>query len=170
MKLGELIAAYRKDNHMSQRQFAKKCGDMSNGYVSMLENDYNPATGKSITPTIDKLICIASGMDMTLTELLEKADDMPVDISEVVEQNIVYAEEDDAEICRMFVNAEKERKRAEENNQQQEDDELYELREELRRNPEIRMLFSASRGAKKEHIKAAAAMLNALKGNDNGME
>ena len=54
--------------------------------------------------------------------------------------------------------------------QQQEDDELCVLREELRRNPEIRMLFSASRGAKKEHIKAAAAMLNALKGNDDSLE
>lgn len=170
MKLGELISAYRKENHMSQRQFAKKCGDMSNGYVSMLENDYNPATGKGITPTIDKLICIASGMDMTLTELLEKADDMPVDISEVVEQNVIYTEEDDAEICRMFINAEKTKKVQNGKRKKTEDDELYELREELRRNPEVRMLFSASRGAKKEHIKAAAAMLNALKGNDNGLE
>lgn len=51
-----------------------------------------------------------------------------------------------------------------------EDNELYELREELRRNPEVRLLFSASRGAKKEHIKAAAAMLNALKGNDDSLE
>lgn len=54
--------------------------------------------------------------------------------------------------------------------QQEEDDEICLLREELRRNPEIRMLFSASRGAKKEHIKAAAAMLNALKGNDDSLE
>lgn len=50
------------------------------------------------------------------------------------------------------------------------DDEIWELREELRRNPDMRMLFSASRGAKKEHIQAAAAMLNALKGNEDGME
>lgn len=54
--------------------------------------------------------------------------------------------------------------------QQQEDDEIYLIREELRRNPDMRILFSASRGAKKEHIKAAAAMLNALKGNENGLE
>ena len=50
------------------------------------------------------------------------------------------------------------------------DDEIWELREELRRNPDMRMLFSASRGAKKEHIQAAAAMLNALKGNDDSLE
>lgn len=49
------------------------------------------------------------------------------------------------------------------------DDEIWELREELRRNPDMRMLFSASKGAKKEHIQAAAAMLNALKGNEDGL-
>lgn len=54
--------------------------------------------------------------------------------------------------------------------QQQEDDEICELRETMRRNPEMRMLFSSARGAKKEHIEAAAAMLNALKGSDNGVE
>lgn len=58
----------------------------------------------------------------------------------------------------------------EDEKQQQEDNELYELREVMRRKPEIRMLFSASKGAKKEHIQAAAAMLNALKGNDDSLE
>ena len=58
----------------------------------------------------------------------------------------------------------------EDEKKQQEDDELYELREELRRNPEIRMLFSASKNARPEHIKAATAMLNALKGHDDSLE
>lgn len=170
MKLGELISAYRKEHNLSQRQFAKKCGGLSNGYVSMLENDFNPATNKGITPSIDKLICIASGMDMTLSELIEKSEDMPVDISDIVEQNVIYEDESDAEICRMFIKAERERKAAQSINRGIEDDELWEIREEMRRNPEIRMLFSASKGAKKEHIKAAAAMLNALKGNGEGLE
>jgi hypothetical protein len=50
------------------------------------------------------------------------------------------------------------------------DDELLELRESMRRNPEMRILFSATKGAKKEHIKAAAAMLEALKASNEGME
>lgn len=77
MKLGELIAAYRKEHKLSQRQFAKKCGDLSNGYISMLENDFNPATNKGITPSIDKLVCIASGMDMSVSDLLQMCEDMP---------------------------------------------------------------------------------------------
>ena len=58
-----------------------------------------------------------------------------------------------------------------ENNQEvQEDDELYELREAMRRNPKVRILFSAARGIKEEHIELATAMLNALKGNDDSLE
>lgn len=58
-----------------------------------------------------------------------------------------------------------------ENNQEvQEDNELLELRESMRRNPKIRILFSAARGIKEEHIELATAMLNALKGNDDSLE
>lgn len=81
MLLGELILEYREKHKMSQRQFAKKCGGISNGYVSMLENNLNPATNKGITPKIDKLHCIANGMDMTLQELMTAVDDMNVDLS-----------------------------------------------------------------------------------------
>lgn len=80
MKLSEIICNYRIEHKMSQRQFAKKCGGLSNGYVSMLENDFNPATQKSIVPSLDKLKCIAQGMDMTLNELLDIVDDMPVEL------------------------------------------------------------------------------------------
>lgn len=103
MKLGELIIAYRKEHKLSQRQFAKKCGGVSNGYVSMLENDFNPATSKGITPSLDKLVCIASGMDMSVSELMEKVEDMPMDLSEVVARDVIYEDETDAEIVNMFI-------------------------------------------------------------------
>lgn len=105
MNLGELIIAYRKENNMSQRQFAKKCGGVSNGYVSMLENNFNPATSKGITPSLDKLICIAAGMDMSLADLLEKADDVPSDLGEVVAQDVIYEDESDREFCDMIMSA-----------------------------------------------------------------
>ena len=105
MNLGELIIAYRKENNMSQRQFAKKCGGVSNGYVSMLENNFNPATSKGITPSLDKLICIAAGMDMSLADLLAKADDVPSDLGEVVAQDVIYEDESDREFCDMIMHA-----------------------------------------------------------------
>lgn len=80
MKLGELITQYRESHDLSQRQFASLCG-LSNGYISMLEKGMNPATKKPLTPTIPLLKKLASGMGMTIMEIFEKVDDMPVDLS-----------------------------------------------------------------------------------------
>lgn len=80
MKLGELISEYRKSQGLSQRQFAEKC-DLSNGYISILEKGENPNTGKPITPTIPQLKKLAAGMNMTVMEMFEKVDDMPIDIT-----------------------------------------------------------------------------------------
>lgn len=84
MKLGDLIVKYRTDHGMSQRQFANICG-LSNGYVSMLEKGKNPATNRPVTPTIPQLKKMANGMGMTLMELLDQVDDMPIDISAAAE-------------------------------------------------------------------------------------
>ena len=81
MLLGEIIANYRKEHDLSQRQFSALCKGVSNGYISMIENNCNPSTGKPIVPSLDKLRIIANAMNMTLQDLLTLADDMPVDIS-----------------------------------------------------------------------------------------
>lgn len=80
MTIGEIIRDYRQEHKLSQRQFADKAG-ITNGYISMLENNKNPSTNKPIIPSIDKLAKIAKGMGISLHELLARADDMPVDIS-----------------------------------------------------------------------------------------
>lgn len=78
MLLGEIIANYRTENNLSQRKFAERCKGISNGYISMIENNCNPKTGKPIVPSLDKLKIIAKAMGMTLESLLDSADDMPV--------------------------------------------------------------------------------------------
>jgi transcriptional regulator with XRE-family HTH domain len=80
VRLSQIIKAYRAENGLSQRQFAAKCNGVSNGYLSMLENECNPSTGKPIIPSIDKLNALAETMGMTLGSLIEMADDMEVDI------------------------------------------------------------------------------------------
>ena len=80
MTLGELIKDYREKNRMSQRKFALRCG-VSNGYISMLEDGKNPATGKPLVPKIDKIMLIADGLGCSLTELLHTVDDMDIDVS-----------------------------------------------------------------------------------------
>lgn len=79
MKLGDLIREYRLEHDCSQRQLAIACG-LSNGYISILEKGINPNTGRPVTPTIPQLKKLSSGMGMTLMELLDKVDDMPIDI------------------------------------------------------------------------------------------
>lgn len=79
MTLKDLIIEYRNDHGLSQRQFATACG-LSNGYISMLEKKMNPNTKLPVTPTLPKLKQLASGMGMSLTDLLVKVDDMPVEL------------------------------------------------------------------------------------------
>lgn len=80
MTIGEIILKYRTEHGLSQRQFAAKCKDVTNGYVSMVEQGRNPSTGKPVIPSIEKLNAFAHGMGMSLRDLLTMADDMPVSI------------------------------------------------------------------------------------------
>lgn len=80
MTLGEIIMKYRAEHHLSQRQFAAQCKNVTNGYISMVEQGRNPASGKPVVPSIEKLTAFAHGMGMSLHQLLEMADDMPVSI------------------------------------------------------------------------------------------
>lgn len=80
MTIGDYIAKYRKTNKISQRAFAKRCG-LSNGYISMLERGCNPKTKEPICPTLPQLKKLADGMSVSVTEIFETVDDMPVDIS-----------------------------------------------------------------------------------------
>lgn len=79
MKLGDLIREYRDAHGLSQRQFANQC-DLSNGYISILEKGINPSTGKPVTPTLPQFKKLADGMSMTLSDLFEQVDDMPIDL------------------------------------------------------------------------------------------
>ena len=48
----------------------------------------------------------------------------------------------------------------------EEKDEVWAIRERMRRDPNYSLLFSAAENAKPEHLRAAAAMIKALEGND----
>ena len=80
MKLSNIITDYRNHEQISQREFARRCG-LSNSYISFIENEYNPRTGKPIVPTLEQYQKIASGMGLTVHELFERLDeDSPVDL------------------------------------------------------------------------------------------
>ena len=52
MKLSELIIDYRKKMNISQREFSRKC-DLSNTYISFIENEKNPKTGRPLVPNLE---------------------------------------------------------------------------------------------------------------------
>lgn len=80
MKLSTIISDYRNHMQISQREFARRC-DLSNSYISFLEKETNPKTGKPMVPTIEQYKKLADGMDMSLQSLFELLDeDSPVDL------------------------------------------------------------------------------------------
>ena len=88
MTLGDYIAAYRHKEGYSQREFAKKC-NLSNGYISMLERGFNPKTKEPIKPAIPQIKKLADGMGISIMELFETVDDMPVDMSVIFDSNVL---------------------------------------------------------------------------------
>ena len=80
MKLSRIVTDYRNRMQISQREFSRRC-DLSNSYISFIENEYNPRTGKPIVPTLEQYQKIASGMGITVHQLFEQLDeDSPVDL------------------------------------------------------------------------------------------
>ena len=80
MKLSCVLTDFRDRMQISQRELARRCG-LSNSYISFIENESNPRTGKPIVPTLEQYQKIAYGMDMSVQELFELLDDdSPVQI------------------------------------------------------------------------------------------
>lgn len=80
MKLSTIISDYRKRLQISQREFARRCG-LSNSYISFIENEMNPRTGRPMVPTLEQYRKIAAGMDLSVHQLFGLLDeDAPVDL------------------------------------------------------------------------------------------
>lgn len=80
MTLKEYVIEYRKSHKISQRKFAAMC-DLSNGFISMLEKGDNPHTQKPITPSLPTLKKLATGMGISLDELLSVTDDIQFNLT-----------------------------------------------------------------------------------------
>lgn len=74
MTLGDYIKNYRTIHKIGQRDFARMCG-ISAGYVSMLENNKNPKSGRPLSPRIELYQQIAAATGICLDELINIVDD-----------------------------------------------------------------------------------------------
>ena len=68
MTLQEYVVKFRTEHGITQRQFAKMC-DISSGYMSMIENNLNPKTGKPPTLTFPTIKKLAAAMGTSVHEL-----------------------------------------------------------------------------------------------------
>lgn len=74
MTIGDIIKEYRTEHNLSQRKFALMA-NITNSYVSVLEMNSNPMTGRKVVPTVDVMENIAKAMGMELDELIFKLGD-----------------------------------------------------------------------------------------------
>ena len=81
MTLREYMATFREDHRLSQRQFAQLSG-LSSGYISMIENNLNPTTGKPPVLSLSTIKKLASAMGLSvqaLTDIIESENVSSID-------------------------------------------------------------------------------------------
>lgn len=73
MTLGEIIKSYRNEKQMSMDVFSERSG-ISKAYISLLEKNKHPKTGKPIAPSLQCIKQAADGMNMDFNELFSLLD------------------------------------------------------------------------------------------------
>lgn len=68
LTLGDIIKKYRNEHGLSMDSFSEKSG-ISKAYISLLEKNKHPKTGKAIAPSVQCIKQAASGMDMDFNDL-----------------------------------------------------------------------------------------------------
>ena len=71
--LGEIIKDFRTAHHMSMEEFGRQIG-ASKQYISMLERNINPSTGRPPKPTMEKIASVAAFIGEPLDALLRRLD------------------------------------------------------------------------------------------------
>lgn len=74
MTLGEIIKEYRTEHHLSMEEFGRRIG-ASKQYVSILERNINPSTGRPPKPTYEKILAVANAIGETFDSVMRKLDE-----------------------------------------------------------------------------------------------
>ena len=74
MHLGEIIKEYRDKNKLSMDKFAKMA-NVSKAYISVLERNKRPKTGKPVIPSIPVIKNVAEAMNMSFDDLFNMLED-----------------------------------------------------------------------------------------------
>lgn len=140
---GSLISSLRKEKGLSQEEFAAAIG-----VTKQTISNYERNTRK---PTYEMLEAIADEFDVPMSFFLSD-------------------EEQRTKLRRIYRTYNlPEEKWHSDLRDKQEDQDLWELRESLRSNPEMRILFDAAKDATSRQLKQAVAILEALKASDGNV-
>lgn len=90
MTLGDIVKKYREENNISMDSFAKK-SHLSKGYISMLEKNKNPNTGKPIRPSLLTIKSVASAMNIDVNDLIASLEDQEIMLSSDGEETDVFS-------------------------------------------------------------------------------
>lgn len=73
MTLGDLIKSYRNEHCLSMDKFSDLSG-ISKAYISLLEKNKHPKTGKPIIPSLQTIKQAANAMDLDFNQLIGMID------------------------------------------------------------------------------------------------
>ncbi|WP_269477795.1 helix-turn-helix domain-containing protein [Hominibacterium faecale] len=85
MYLGELIRQYREKENVSLREFAEKTG-LSVSYISQLERNQNPKTGRVIVPSAETFLKVSYALGISINDLIDTVDEnQPISLAQIKE-------------------------------------------------------------------------------------
>ena len=166
MTLGEVIAKYCKAQGLSFRQFAEK-SNLTSGYISMLVNNKNPNTGEPPAPSIKTYEKVANAMGISLRDLLyETESENPTYYHSVSGEVSRQSQKDTSAKYRSLAN-EIVRALSKSDDMDLLDDDLWQIREDMRRKPELRTLWDMQRNATKQELKQMEAFIRAIRSSND---
>lgn len=164
MTIGQIIERYCSEHGMSYRQFAERTG-LTSGYISMLVNNRNPKTGKPPIPTVETYRKIADAMGVSLNDVLQETEkDTPTYFNTVTQAPQTPSQSKYDNLAKAIVDKLIE---ADGLTTLDDDDEILQMREEMRRNPELRTMLSLTRGATKKQMKQIETFIRAIRSTDD---
>ena len=166
MTIGELIQNYCASHGITNQQFAEAC-HVSKAYISMLVNGKNPKTGKPPVPSVKTYQKIADVMGMTMSELMSETEkDTPTYYHTIPSGNSKQMLPKPEPSYNGLANAIVEKLRESDDLGIMADDELWQMREDMRRNPELRVLYDLQRKATKSELKQMTAFIKAIRSSN----
>lgn len=73
MTLGDLISQHRQEHGMNMQDFADACG-LSKAYISILERNVNPKSGKAPVPTMETIQAVGRVLGISFNEIVAMLD------------------------------------------------------------------------------------------------